>query len=1506
MPTVSSSREGRSGRGRRAPNWVSWLVLVIGLALTLGLHGFSQRWIRSAGEARFLLRSSEFKTALHTHLVGLTQVLRGAQAYAGQNPLISPEAWQRMRDTLRLEESYPGFTDLIHLRAASGEQLTELIESQRMLGGQDFVLKPAGQRDFHVVVTNLAPVTEKNRVALGIDSWNSPERRDALERARDSGNPQLSAQVQLAVDQGPDAQPGFLIYQPLYRGGALPDTVEQRRALLVGFVGTSLRYQDLFRQLLPAARQALAVELYDAAEAGTGGRQLAFSSQPVADQASQLMRQQLEFEIGGRRWTLVCSASDDFMLPIEQAYPPLVLVLGLLVSLLLFALTRAQIQQRLRAERMAESMSRSVLSTRDHLASILEAVPDMLLEIDAEGRITEARSARQTPFTTPPPELVGQHYAQVLPPEAAEVIAAGLQAARLHGSDYGRRYSLPQADGDCWYEASIACGLRGQAHQPYYVLLSRDVTEQVRLERELRQQHARLNTILDSVEAYIYIKGADYRYQYANRRTCALFKRPIEQIVGHQDADFFEPAVADRLRQIDRRVLEQGERVVAEDFNVLQDGSTSTDLTIKIPLRDEQGRVYALCGISTDISVLKQAQAELERYRQHLQQLVDERTVELATATRALSLASAEQQAVFNAATAGLIFVKDHQIQRCNRTMEQMFGYGPGELIGQAPRILYADDAAFAKLRQRFQPEMIEHGNFRSEQELVRKDGSRFWARVSAQVIDQDIARGYAGMVQDITAEREAFEAMQRSKEMAEANARAKADFLANMSHEIRTPMNAVIGMTHLVLKTGLTPRQLDYVQKIQTSSQHLLGIINDILDFSKLEADKMGVERAHFDLDQMLDNVAALFATKTDSKGLELVMDVGSDVPRDLIGDPLRIGQVLINYANNAVKFTEQGTITIRVALEPGQEPEPADELLLRFSVQDTGIGISPEQCALLFQSFQQADSSTTRKYGGTGLGLVISKRLAELMGGQVGVNSEPGRGSTFWFTARLGRGTDQPRRWLAQPDLQGRRILVVDDNDPAREVMGEMLRSMGFAVNAVASGALALAELSRAAEADQPYEVVFLDWKMPGMDGVTVARKIATLPLPRRPLVLMVTAYDRGELLELSEDVGISDVLVKPVTPSVLFDTVMRLLGAELDEFPPLPRSERGLQADTTPLQGARALLVEDNEINQEVAIELLRELGLWVDLAPDGAVALERVQQNSYDVVLMDMQMPVMDGLTATREIRQLSWLQELPILAMTANAMTGDRERCLEAGMNDYIAKPIDPKDLAAKLLRWVKPSRSRARRPSRRNRSMARTALQPGASLEGIAGLDAELGLSQVLGREPLYHHLLARFASDQAATPARLAEAIAAADWGQAERLMHTLKGVSAQIGALELREMAERLEQALRERAPQDVIDLLQAGIARALAPLVEAISQRLPQEMANGNAVALDPQQWARLRERLIGLLEQADTESLTLFESNRNLLQSALGPHYEPLAKALDNFDFEQALVTIRQAG
>jgi len=1505
LSTVSSPPEGRSGRLRRTPNWVSWLVLLIGLGLTLGLYDFSQRWIRSAGEDRFLLRSSEFKTVLQSHLIGLTQVLRGAQAYAGQNPLISPEAWQRMRDTLRLEESYPGFTDLIHLRAASGEQLTDLIESQRMLGGEDFVLKPPGQRDFHVVVTNLAPVTEKNRVALGIDSWNSPERRDALERARDSGNPQLSAKVQLAVDQGADALPGFLIYQPLYRGGVLPDSIEQRRALLVGFVGTSLRYQDLLGQLLPAGRQALGVELYDAAETEAGAGTLAFSSQPVAGEFSPRMRQQLALDIGGRRWTLICSARDGLLLPIEQAYPPLVLAVGLLVSLLLFALTRAQIQQRLRAEQMAESMSRSVLSTRDHLASILEAVPDMLLEIDAEGLITEARSARQAPFATLPPELVGRHYAQVLPSAAAEVIAAGLEAARLNGSDYGRRYSLTQASGDCWYEASIACQFRGQPHQPYYVLLSRDVTEQVRLERELRQQHERLNTILDSVEAHIYIKGTDYRYQYANHRTCARFSCALEQIVGHQDADFFEPAVADRIRQLDRRVIEQGERVVDEGFYVLQDGSGLTELTIKIPLRDEQGRVYALCGISTDISVLKQAQTELERYRQHLQQLVDERTAELATATRALSLASAEQQAVFNAATAGLIFVKDHQIQRCNRTMEQMFGYGSGELIGQAPRILYADDATFAVLQQKFQPEMLAHGNFRSEQELVRKDGSRFWARLSAQVIDQDIARGYAGMLQDITTERQAFEAMQRSKEMAEENARAKADFLANMSHEIRTPMNAVIGMTHLVLKTALTPRQLDYMQKIQTSSQHLLGIINDILDFSKLEADKMSVERAHFDLDQMLDNVATLFATKTDSKGLELVMDVGHDVPRDLIGDPLRIGQVLINYANNAVKFTEQGTVTIRVALEQGQEPEQADELLLRFSVQDTGIGISPEQCVLLFQSFQQADSSTTRKYGGTGLGLVISKRLAELMGGQVGVDSEPGRGSTFWFTARLGRGADQPRRWLAQPDLQGRRILVVDDNDPAREVMGEMLRSMGFAVSTVSSGPLALAELGRAAAAGQSYEMVFLDWKMPGMDGVTVARKIATLPLPKRPLVLMVTAYDRGELLELSGDVGISDVLVKPVTPSILFDTVMRLLGAELDELVPLPPSGR-MQVDTTPLQGARALLVEDNEINQEVAIELLRELGLWVDLAPDGAVALERVQQNNYDVVLMDMQMPVMDGLTATREIRQLSWLQELPILAMTANAMTGDRERCLGAGMNDYIAKPIDPQDLAAKLLRWIKPSRLRARRPSRRTRTPAHPATVRKVSLEGIAGLDAALGLSQVLGREPLYHHLLVRFAADQSGVPTRLAEAIAAADWSQAERLAHTLKGVSAQIGALELRELAERLEQALREHAPQQVLDPLQAGVARALPLLVEAIGQRLPQEVANGSAVALDPQQWTPLRARLIGLLEQADTESLSLFEANRSLLQSALGPHYEPLATALDNFDFEQALMAIRQAG
>ncbi len=799
----------------------------------------------------------------------------------------------------------------------------------------------------------------------------------------------------------------------------------------------------------------------------------------------------------------------------------------------------------------------------------------------------------------------------------------------------------------------------------------------------------------------------------------------------------------------------------------------------------------------------------------------------------------------------------------------------------------------------------------------------QFRQRQQAQL---EVMSAQARLVDSLQRSEEALEArvQQRTHELAEANAalqqneealraaRAKAedasqmksDFLANMSHEIRTPMNAVIGMSHLVLGmshlvlgTELNAKQRDYVEKIQRSGQHLLGLINDILDFSKIEAGKLEVENIRFDLHAVLENVANLIGEKCAAKGLELIFDIDPELPDSLVGDPLRLGQVLINYANNAVKFTESGEILVRVrALS-----QTAERLRVRFEVEDTGIGLSAEQQAKLFQSFQQADSSTTRKYGGTGLGLAISRKLAELMGGEVGVNSTLGQGSTFWFSAELGIGSEQPARTLLpEPDLRGRRVLVVDDNPHARLIQAEMLRSMSFVVSEADSGQAGLDLATEAVAAGQPYAIAFVDWKMPGMNGLDACRQLAKLTPAPKPVI--VTAYGREEVFREAERIGIQLILVKPVSPSLLFDAAIRALGGEAAEHDAPRRAASIGHTDLSSIRGARVLLVDDNDLNQQVGRDLLEGAGLQVSIAEDGQQALDQLAEAEFDLVLMDMQMPVMDGLTATRLIRAESRWAALPVLAMTANAMSSDRERCLAAGMNDHLAKPIDPDELFKLLLAWI-PARAAPAAPPA---SLAHTAVaEPEAMLE-IAGVDVAAGLRRVLNKRAAYEGMLRKFVQGQAEAVAQTAQQLARGDREAATRLAHTLKGTAATIGAEGLAAQAATLELALQQGQPTTQIEALFPALAASCAALIEAIKAALPAEVRpEASTAALDWPAIRQLVERLERLLADDDSDAIELFETEAAQLKAALGPAFAGLERAINSYILVDALTALRAA-
>ncbi len=624
----------------------------------------------------------------------------------------------------------------------------------------------------------------------------------------------------------------------------------------------------------------------------------------------------------------------------------------------------------------------------------------------------------------------------------------------------------------------------------------------------------------------------------------------------------------------------------------------------------------------------------------------------------------------------GIAITQNSIVRRLNKRFTEMFGLRVGD--STLHRYISSADR-YAMMEEINHKGIVDNVHI----QMYGADNSVRDVLFTALKIDYEGKPAILAWLVDISALKRTEKALMVARDLAESGTRAKSEFLARMSHEIRTPMNAVIGMTYLCLQTEMTPKQHDYLQKIQTAATNLLGIIDDILDFSKIEAGKIELEQIPFQLTEVLTETVDLIEQKVKDKGIDLILRVNSDVCDHLLGDPLRLRQVLTNLVNNAVKFTEKGSITLYVDMAP--TPPDSETVSLRFEIQDTGIGMTEEQIGGLFQSFSQADGSTTRKYGGTGLGLAISKNLVELMGGAIEVSSRPNHGTTFRFGATFTRLPHKQGETAV--DLTKKRVLVVDDDSSAREIIKRIVMAFEMRVDAVDSGQGAISALAHAAHAGDPYEAVLLDWKMPRMDGLETVRRIrASKEIAELPQILMVSAYDRSECIRQSRGLGLAGFLVKPVTHVSLRDALCGVFD---------PARKASPQAEQFPdpvdnVKGAKILLVEDNKINQMVASELLRMLGVELSVANNGVEAVEAVRDRDFDLVLMDIQMPIMDGLTATREIRNLSKpeIDKLPILAMTANAMDVDYQRSLESGMNDHLTKPIDPIKLRNALQTWI--------------------------------------------------------------------------------------------------------------------------------------------------------------------------------------------------------------------------
>ncbi|WP_283188399.1 PAS domain S-box protein [Pseudomonas sp. PMCC200344] len=1490
------------------------ITLVVGLgASILGgwiLERINEQQAQDAIAAATEEAAELVLTRLDLYQYGLRGA-RGAVLTAGEHG-ISREVFGQYHKTRDLAAEFPGASALGFIRRVSERDEREFLKYARTDGKADFSIRQFSPHSGERYVVQYVEPAEGNQAAIGLDIASETARREAAQSSIQSGVARITGPITLIQDTAKPQQ-SFLVLMPIFRGGETPATAVDRETAAFGWSYVVLQTEQVLKGLR-IENEAVHLRLRDITVPGQ--EKLFYESTDDSASRETLMTHQLEREVYGRRWQIELGAHPLFIQRLHQVSPTVVLLMGGLLTLLLATLTSVVSVSRQRR--------RQILAEQARLAAIVESSVDGIIGKTLDGIVTNWNKGAEHLFGYTAEEAVGQTLVSLVVPEElvaeeAHILARIRAGENITGFDTQRRRkdgrlidisaSISPIKGEGGRVVGVSKTLRDisakKVAEARILELNSNLEEQVaQRTSELRHLNLLLGTVLRSAtEVSIIATDLDGVIRVFNKGAEHLLGYHADELLGQNTPESIHvpEELAARSVELSEEYAQaiDGFRVFThkpelegaetrEWTYIRKDGSRFPVTLVVTSMRDDEGKLSGYLGIAVDITERKAAERELAASLQTTQQ---QRSELMAIHDQLLMAAEVAELGVWSWTLA------DNALQ-WNDRMFEFYGQ-PLTLRNNGLDYehwysrVHPDDAVAAaeKLSAAVEGSGVYDTTFR----VVRPDGQIRFIQAGAQVerSPSGAALRVTGINRDITSQRELESNLLYAKEQADTASAAKSSFLANMSHEIRTPMNAVLGMLQLVQNTDLNGRQLDYVTKAQSAAKSLLGLLNDILDYSKIEAGKLQLDVHPFELESLMRDLAVVLAGNQGQKEVEVMFDLDSNLPNDLIGDSLRLQQVLINLAGNALKFTLEGQIVVSVE----QLMRTENSVRLRIAVSDTGIGINPEQLQRIFEGFTQAEASTTRRFGGTGLGLVICKRLVSLMGGELQVESQQGRGSRFWFDITL----DVAPSSLLRSDSPGVdvsiRILVVDDNAMAGELLLRTVHALGWEADHVSGGTQAVEWVKNAQARGEAYDVVLMDWRMSDMDGLSAAQLIRQQGngVPP-PMVIMITAYGREVLADANEmgDAPFVGFLTKPVTPKQLADAVQRALNGKglAQSLPSKSTVDRPQR-----LAGLRLLVVEDNMLNRQVADELLTGEGARVTLAEGGLEGVSRVMAESvpFDVVLMDIQMPDIDGLEATRRIRSNPRFAALPIVAMTANASNTDREACLAAGMNEHVGKPIDLEQLVATLLFQVGLEDRKA---------------SPGSGQadtgEGVIESRASI-ISRFGGDLDLIRNVLRNFGPELEKLLGRLHDQIQRRDASGAAFVLHSIKGSSGTMGAKAMSLLAGDLEQKLQSADA--------GSVARIFADSTwfDELSRLLQQSLEQMNVdfgqspsaqVCVDSElmaltQWRESLEEILLLLEAGNLQAIELADALASKTPQSLRPQFDELVVMVQSLDFSAAM-------